>query len=161
MALARNVSKKYEKIQETKRHNMATLRSLLIIISLTFVFACGHTMKYSKSVPPIIDKISAVKVMDVEGCCRKDFIKNILIVELSQIKKIKIDDNAKYALHVKVDGYHPRYRRYIALTAKITDIETNKTEWVASISGVAGRIFIDEVIKNTINELVREMTQSM
>ncbi len=142
---------------------MGALRSLLIVLFLTFVFACAspHAIKYSKTIYPINEKISAVKIMDVEGCCRTDFIKNILIAELLQTKKIKIDDNAKYALHVKVDGYHPRYRRYIALTAKITDIETNKTEWVASISGVASRVFIDEVIKNTINELIKEMTQSM
>ena len=139
---------------------MITLRSLFIILFVTFSCACGHTIQYSKSIPPVPETISVIKVMDVKGCCKTDFIKNVLIAELLQSQKLELRDNAKYALFVKVEGYYPRYRRYIALSAKITDIETDKTLWVASVSGMAGRVFIDQVIKNTVNELIREMTQS-
>ena len=139
---------------------MITLRSLFIILFVIFSSACGHAIKYSKTIPPVPETISVIKVMDVNGCCKTDFIKNILIAELLQSQRFELRDNAKYALFLKVEGYHPRYRRYIALSAKIIDSETDKMVWVGSVSGVASRVFIDEVITNTINELIREMTQS-
>lgn len=140
---------------------MAALRSLMIIMFLTFVLACSYNIKYSKTIPPIKEKYSAVKVMDVKGCCKRDFIKNILIAELLKSQKIKIDDNANYALYLRVEAYHPKWRRYIALSAKITDVTTNNTAWAASISSIGPNVFIDELITKTISELVREMTQSM
>lgn len=142
------------------RCKVIKLRSLLIIVFITFICACGHTIKYSKLISPVPEAISVIKVMDVKGCCRTDYIKNLLTAKLLESQKFELDDDAKYALFVNVEGYHPRYRRYIALSAKIIDIKTDKVVWAASISGIASRVFIDEVITNTINELIREMTQS-
>jgi hypothetical protein len=99
--------------------------------------------------------------MDVEGCCRTDYIHSILMVELSKSGRIQVDDTSTYGLKVKVDGYHPSYRRYIALSAKIIDLKTDKAVWYSSISGISARQFIDDLIKGTIVELVKEINQPM
>ena len=140
---------------------MKTLRSVLVVFFIVVTYSCSTKPHLTKTVPPVPKTISTIKIMDVEGCCRTDYIFSILMVELSKSGRIQVDDTATYGLKLKVDGYHPSYRRYIALSAKIIDLRTDKAVWYSSISGISARQFIDELIKKTIVELVKEINQSM
>ena len=140
---------------------MKTLRSVLVVFFIVLTYSCSTKPHLTKTVPPVPKTISTIKVMDVEGCCRTDYIFSILMVELSKPGRIQVDDTSTYGLKVKVDGYHPSYRRYIALSARIIDLRTDKAVWYSSISGISARQFIDDLIKGTIVELVKEMNQSM
>jgi len=142
---------------------------LLLIFLITLVWACGYGMYYTKSVYPVPSMVSAIKVMDIEdakiktrhgevGSGKTEFIRNILVNELLQTQKFRITDNAEYALFVKIDDYRAGYRKYIALSAKIVKTKTNEMVWGSSISGLSKK-YIDEVIKNTVKELVVEMTK--
>lgn len=142
---------------------------LLLIFFIAFTYACGYGMHYTKSVYPVPPNITVIKVMDVEDMKVKtrygeqssgktEFIKNILMNELLQSKKFRIDDRARYALYVKIDAHKAAYRKYIALSAKLVEVETNKMVWASSISGISKK-YIDDVIKNTVQELVSEMTK--
>ena len=143
--------------------------SLFLVFLITFVWGCGYGMHYSKSIHPVPQGVSAIRIMDIEdakvktrygeeGSGKTGFVKNILVNELLQTGKVTITDNAEHALYVKIDGYRAGYRKYIALSAKIVEIKTNKTVWGSSISGLSKK-YIDEVIKNTVKELVVEMTK--
>jgi len=140
---------------------MKTLRSVLVVFFIVLTYSCSTKPHFTKTVPPVPPSITSLKIMDVEGCCRTDYIFSILMVELSKSGRIQVDDTATYGLKLKVDGYHPSYRRYIALSARIIDLKTNKAVWYSSISGISARQFIDDLIKGTIVELVKEMNQSM
>lgn len=139
------------------------------VFLLAFVWGCGYGMHYTKSTFPVPRNVSAIKVMDVKDIKVKtrqnevssgktEYIKNILINELLLTKKFEITDDAEYALYVKIDGYRAGYRKYIALSAKIVEIETNKMLWGSSISGISKK-YIDDVIRNTVKELVTEMAR--
>lgn len=142
---------------------------LFLVLFIALIYGCGYGMHYTKSVYPVPPNIAVIKVMDVEdtkvrtrygeeGSGKTGFIKNILVNELLQSKKFRIDDRARYALFVKIDAYRAAYRKYIALSAKLVEVKTNKMVWGSSISGISKK-YIDDVIKNTVQELVKEMTK--
>ena len=140
---------------------MKTLRSVLVVFFIFLTYSCSTKPHFTKTVPPVPPSMTSLKIMDVEGCCRTDYIHSILMVELSKPGRVHVDDTSTYGLKVKVDGYHPSYRRYIALSARIIDLRIDKAVWFSSISAISARQFIDELIKGTINELVKEMNQPM
>jgi curli biogenesis system outer membrane secretion channel CsgG len=144
---------------------------LFLIFLITLVWGCGYGMHYTKSISinPVPSMVTALNVMDVQdaqvatrhgvvGSGKTEFIKNIFINELLQTKRFKITNDAEYALYVKIDDYRAGYRKYIALSSKIVNTKTNEIVWNSSISGLSKK-YIDEVIKNTVKEMVREMTK--
>jgi hypothetical protein len=143
---------------------MKAKRSLAIIVVVAAIFvsyACSTKAHYTKTISPVPKTVSTIKVVDVKGCCRTDFIRIIIADELSKSSRFVLDDNADYAIEVNVEGYHPSYKRYIALSARIMDLKTDKIIWRSAISGISPRLFIDDLIKNTIAELVKEMSQAI
>lgn len=142
---------------------------LFLVCLLFLVWACGYGMHYTKSVYPVPGNVMAIKVMPVEdmqlktrhgvvGSGKTEFIRNMLINELLQTQKFRITDDAEYALFVKIDDYRAGYRKYIALSANIIKTKTNEMVWGSSISGLSKK-YIDDVIRNTVKELVAEMTK--
>jgi curli biogenesis system outer membrane secretion channel CsgG len=142
---------------------------LFLIFLITLVWGCGYGMHYTKSIYPTPSMVTAINVMDVQdaqvttrhgvvGSGKTEFIKNIFINELLQTKRFKITNDAEYALYVKIDDYKEGYRKYIALSSRIVNTKTNEIVWNSSISGLS-KSYIDDVIKNTVKEMVAEMTK--
>jgi len=140
-----------------------------LVCLITLVWGCGYGMHYTKSINPVPSMISAINVMPVEdmqvktrhgvvGSGKTEFIRNMIINELLQTQKFKITDDAEYALFVKIEDYKAGYRKYVALSANIVKIKTKEMVWGSSISGLSKK-YIDEVIKNTVKEMVKEMTK--
>jgi hypothetical protein len=67
-----------------------------------------------------------------------------------------MDEDSIYELKVSVNDYRSRYKKYISLNAKILDTSSDKVVWNGSISGLSNQV-IDEVSKNTVKELVKDM----
>ncbi|OGP82872.1 MAG: hypothetical protein A2Z08_06980 [Deltaproteobacteria bacterium RBG_16_54_11] len=132
---------------------------LLLIFLITLVAACGYGMYYTKSIHPVPSMITAVNVMPGDaGSGKNEFVTNIFINELLQTKRFKITNDTEYVLYLKIDEYKAGYRKYIALSSKIVNTKTNEIVWNSSISGLS-KSYIDKVIKNTVKELVMEMTK--
>lgn len=139
---------------------------LFLVCLISLIWGCGYGMYYTKSIHPVPSMITAINVMtwedtqvkSKEGYDKTEFVKNIFINELLQTKRFKITNNAEYNLYVKIDEYKASYRKYIALSSKIVNAKTNEIVWNSSISGLS-KSYIDKVIKNTVKELVMEMTK--
>ena len=132
---------------------------LLLIFLITLVWACGYGMYYTKSIHPVPSMITAINVMPGDaGSGKNEFVTNIFVNELLQTKRFKITNDTEYVLYLKIDEYKAGYRKYIALSSKIVNTKTSEIVWNSSISGLS-KSYIDEVIKNTVKELVMEMTK--
>jgi hypothetical protein len=143
---------------------------LFLLCFIILIWGCGYGMHYTKSINPVPNMITAIKVMPVDdmqvktrhgevvGSGKTEFVRNILINELLQTQKFRITDDAEYVLFVKIDDYKASYRKYIALSAKIVKSRTNEMVWGSSISGLSKK-YIDDVIRKTVKELVAEMTK--
>ena len=132
---------------------------LLLIFLITLVWACGYGMYYTKSIHPVPSMITAINVLPGDaGSGKNEFVTNIFINELLQTKRFKITNDTEYILYLKIDEYKAGYRKYIALSSKIVNTKTSEIVWNSSISGLS-KSYIDKVIKNTVKELVVEMTK--
>ncbi len=142
------------------------------LIALSMIMAvlggCGYGMKFTKSVPSLPSGISTLKIAEIEDIKRMgrrgeyigrgSFVRNILINELRNSKRVGIDDNSPYQLIVKIEDYNPSYHKYIALSSQILDTSTNQVIWNASISGLSKKM-IDEVTQNVVKEMVKGMVR--
>jgi general stress protein CsbA len=138
-----------------------------VILSLIFILTgCGYGMNYTKSVSVVPLDVLSLKVAEIEDIKRVSrrgeyvgrgsFVRNILINELRNSKRFRVDENSPYQLTVKIEDYRPSYHKYVALSATILDTAKNQTIWNSSISGLSKKT-IDEVTQNVIQELVKEM----
>lgn len=137
----------------------------LMILSL--IGCGGYKMYYTKTITPVPPNVSHLKLMEIkdvkvvtkygEEGGKANYVKSILLAELLNSKRFTLDDRAQYHLQVNIDGYRAGYRKYIAMSAQIIDSSENKIVWSAAISGIS-KLYIDEVVKNVVSELVREMS---
>jgi hypothetical protein len=142
----------------------------VIFLSLAiFVTGCGYGMKYTKTIATVPQAISDLRINDVEdiktvtrhgevGSGKAMCVKSMLMVELQNSPRFIMDEGAKHQLLVSIDGYKAGYRKYIALSAQILDTSSNKILWSYAISGISKKN-IDEVIKNVVQELVKDMSK--
>lgn len=144
------------------------MKKISILFLLGLLTGCGYGMHYTKSVPPVpaeithlkVAKIDEIKIVGRSGEItlqgKADFIRNFLVNEILSSGHFKMDDESIYELKVTINDYRSRYKKYISLNAQILDTSTNKVVWSGSISGLSKQI-IDEVSKNTVKELVKDM----
>jgi len=132
---------------------------LFLVCLIILIWGCGYGMYYTKSITPVPSMITSVNVMPGDaGSGKNEFVTNIFINDLLQTKRFTITKDTEYVLYLKIDEYKAGYRKYIALSSKIINTKTNEMVWGSSISGLS-KSYIDEVIKNTVKELVMEMTK--
>lgn|SRR4030042_1263882 len=144
------------------------MKKVIFLVLLIFVNGCGYGMKYTKTilpVPPAISNFGIIDVKDVKIVTKHGeivsgkamYVKSMLMAELQNSKRFNIDEGARHQLLVSIDGYKAGYQKYIALSAQILDTSSNKILWSSTISGVSKK-YIDEVIKNVVQELVKDMS---
>ena len=143
------------------------MKTLLLSMIIVVLSGCSHGDKFTKSVPPLPWNISDMKVMEIEDIKRAgaqgqyigrgNFIRNMLINELRQSGLLIIEDDSPHQLIVRIEGYNPS-EKYVALSAQILDISTNRIIWNASISGSGGKT-IEEVTQNVVREMVEAMVK--
>jgi len=144
------------------------MRKAIILLFVFFISGCGYSMHYTKTIPPFPSDVSNLKVSDIKdlkilarhgevGSGKAMYVKNILMVELQNSKRFTLDEEARHQLQVSIDGYRAGYRKYIALSGRLLDTSSNKIIWSSAISGVSKK-YIDEVIKNVVQEFVEEMS---
>jgi len=143
------------------------MKRAIIITLIIFLVRCGYGMYYTKTITPVPSHITRLKLMEIkdvkvvtkyeEAGGKANYVRSILLSELLASKRFTIDEHAKHHLIVSIDGYRAGYRKYIALSGQIVDTSTNEVVWSAAISGVSKK-YIDEVVKNVVMELVKEMS---
>jgi TonB family protein len=145
------------------------VKKVIFLLLVIFFTGCGYGMKYTKTIAPFPQAISNLKIIDVKdvkivtrdgevGSGKAMFVKSMLMAELQKSQRFNMDEGARHQLLVSIDGYKAGYRKYIALSAQILDTSSNKILWSSAISGVSKK-YIDEVIKNVVQELVKDMSK--
>jgi len=143
------------------------MKRLIIIALIASFVGCGYGMYYTKAIKPIPRDISHLKVTGVKdikvvtkygkGSGKANYVRSILLSVLLDSERFTVDENARYHLIVSIDGYRAGYRKYLALSAQLLDTSTNQVVWSGAISGVSKK-YIDEVVKNVVLELVKEIS---
>ena len=145
------------------------MKKWFILFSLILISGCGYGMQYTKTIMPVPTNISHLKIMEIKDVMvmtkygeeggKATYIGSILLSELLNSKRFTVDEGSPYQLFVNIDEYRAGYRKYVALSAQILDTTTNKAIWSSAISGVSKK-YIDEVCKNVVKELVRDMSEN-
>ena len=140
------------------------MKRLIIVALIVSFVGCGYGMYYTKAVKPIPQDISHLRVTGVKdievagkGSGKTNYVRSILLSALLDSKRFTVNENARHSLVVSIDGYQAGYRKYLALSAQLLDTSTDQVIWTGAISGVSKK-YIDEVVKNVVLELVKEMS---